>query len=198
MLYQSSFLLLFCFRNFPLYYFTVFPLPMFVKRQFATSQQQEKRVSLCTEQHNAFYTNLSLCRLVPEGIAGQDCGTGQCSGSSVCTSCSSQPDWCHWAGEVVLTHQPHVKLCWLLPARNSAPNLSLQSPSEQLTLICQLHLCNCLTMASCLSSCGSSGPQCAGKYRQLIFKALSSCQTASHNSIVILIQEDTLSNTSLS
>lgn len=122
MLYQSSFLPLFCFRNFPVYYFTVFPLPTFVKRQFATSQQQEKCVSLCTEQHSTFYTKLSSCRLVPEGIAEQDCGTGLCSGGRVYTSCSSQPGWCHWAGEVVLTPQPHVKPCWLLPARKSAPN----------------------------------------------------------------------------
>lgn len=135
MLYQSSFLPLFCFRNFPVYYFTVFSLPTFVKRQFATSQQQEKSVSLCTEQGSAFYTNLSLCTLVPEGIPEQDCGTGLSSESSVCTSCSSQLGCCHWAGKVVLTNQSHINLCWLLPAKwppgtpphlgigkNSAPN----------------------------------------------------------------------------
>lgn len=82
--------------------------------------------------------------------------------------------------EVVLTHQSHIKLCWLVPAKwppgtpphlgigkNSAPNCPF-SLLQQLTLICQLRLCNCLTMSLCLNSRGPAGPQRAAKYCQLI------------------------------
>lgn len=120
MLYQSSFLLLFCFRNVPVYCFIVFSVPTFLKRQFATSQQQEK----CRTTQHFLYKPVLV-----HTCTRKNSRAGLWHRTVLWEQClhqlSSQPGWCCRAGEVVLTHPSHIKLCWLpWPGSLLAPHLT--------------------------------------------------------------------------
>ncbi|KAF2988407.1 hypothetical protein EK904_010346, partial [Melospiza melodia maxima] len=66
-------------------------------------------------------------RRVAVRIAEQGCGTGLCSESSVC----SQPGCCPWAGEVLLTHQPHDEIELDQPALSPSASATESQGTDQ-------------------------------------------------------------------